>query len=95
MCKEANLFEDFIKIFYNYLHKNTSFYSLTDLFTQIIFFRFDDDESKNQKLYQLWKQAWLQLKGDDGDLFMNHVQLYIHKIIGKKVHNFAKFEISR
>jgi hypothetical protein len=95
LCKEANLFEDFIKIFYNYLHNNTSFYSLTDLFTQIIFFRFDNDDSKNEKLYQLWKQAWLQIKGDDGNLFMNHVRLYIHKIIGKKVHNFAKFEIAR
>ncbi len=95
-CKDVNLFEDFIKIFNNYLHSKTNlFYSLTDLFTQIILFRFDNDKSKNKKLYQLWKKAWFKLEGDDYPLFTNHVNIHVHRLLEKKVHNLDKFEAAR
>ena len=91
-CKELDLLNDFIKFFINYFFENHDIFSPTELFTQMIFFRFENDESKNEELLGLWKNAMVSLKGDDYNFFSNHVRTHLNKLVEKKVHDFAKFE---
>jgi hypothetical protein len=63
-CKEANLLEDYIKIFVKHFFERHEIFGYSELFSQMIFFRFDNDDSKNENLYFLWKNAMLSLKED-------------------------------
>ncbi len=94
-CKKSNLFDSFIKIFINYFFDRHDIFSYTELFTQMIFFRFENDNLKNEELWKLWKESMLSLDKHNGELFFNHVKIHINRVIEKKAYDFAKFEVAR
>ena len=79
----------------NYFFDKHEIFSYTELFTQMIFFRFKNDESKNEKLSDLWMTAMKSLDLENEEYFLNYIRNHINMIIEEKVHDFAKYEIAR
>jgi hypothetical protein len=93
-CKESDLLNNFIKFFINYFFENHAIFCPTELFTQMIFFRFDNDDSKNKKLWEIWKNALINLI-EKRNYFLNHVKLHINRVIEDRVHDFNRYEDAR
>jgi hypothetical protein len=94
-CKDSKLFYIFIEFLNKYLLCSHNINNQIDLFTKMIFLRYDNDDSKNEKLWDLWKNAMLNPEGENRKYFFNHVRTHINRLVEEKVHDFAKFEIIR
>jgi hypothetical protein len=93
-CLELNLFKDFIKWFVDYITEQTDFISYTKLFSQLVFYRYNSNESNNKKLWEFWKSALINTK-EKRNYFFNHIKLHIDRHIESKVHDFNRYEDAR
>jgi hypothetical protein len=93
-CDESGILGRFIKVFIDYFFDMHYILSYSELFTNMIFFRFKDDESNNKKLWEFWKTSVIKLE-DKRNLFFHHLKLYIDRFIEKKVRDFSKYENAR
>jgi hypothetical protein len=93
-CNESGLLVGFIKVFIDYFFDMHYIFSYTELFTNMIFFRFEVDDLNDKKLWDFWKISMIKL-GDKRNLFFHHLKLYIGRFIEKKVNDFSKYENAR
>ncbi len=93
-CTESNLLKEFTKCYVNYILEQPDLISYTELFSQMIFYRFDNDKSNNKNLWEFWKIALINLN-EKRNYFFNHIKLHIDRFIENKVHDFAKYEDAR
>ena len=88
------VFRRLIKIFINYFFKRHYIFSYSELFTNMIFFRFEGDHPNNRNLWTFWEICIDKLE-DKQDLFFHHLKLYIDRLVERKVHDFSEYEIAR
>ncbi len=93
-CNESGLLAGFNKIFIDYFFNMHHIISYSEIFTNMIFFRFKDDDLNNKKLWDFWKVSMIKLK-DKQNLFFHHIKLYVDRFVEKKVYYFSKYEDAR
>jgi hypothetical protein len=93
-CLESNVLKDFIKCYVDYILEQSDLLRYTELFSQMIFYRFYGNESNNKKLWEFWKNSLINLN-EKRNYFFNHIKLQIDRFIENRVHNFARYEDAR
>jgi hypothetical protein len=94
LCDESGFLDNFVKTYNKYYLDKHEIFSSAECFTQVILFRFEDDGSKNKKLWDLWKSALISL-GEHRNLFFNHLKTHFNSLVERMVNNFAKHEDAR
>ena len=91
VCNDSGLLGEFIKIFIDYFFNRHYILSYSELFTNMIFFKFEGDDSNNKKLWDFWMMSIAKL-GNDENLFFHHIKIYMNRFVEKNVHDFSKYE---
>ncbi len=95
-CKEEGLFEEFVNFYIQSFSTKTNQYiqNVNDLFTQMIFIKFDDNK-KNSLLFNNLKSSFDELDEKTKILFSNYVRLYINRLILREVKDYHEYELKR
>ena len=91
MCKDLNLFKDFVNslrnniIYYNEHIKNDN-----DFFTLMMLLR-TTSKKINKKLWQLWEKSFRALDSTQMMLIQYHLKVSIERIIENKIHSIGVY----
>jgi hypothetical protein len=96
ICKEKRLFDAFVTF---YIKSFTSgkirqIQNTNDLFTQMIFVKFEDDD-RNSILINIWKQSFDELDEYTRQLFSHYMKIYLNRTTLNEVIDFGKYEQKR
>lgn len=92
-CRKVGLFEKFAELYINnMIYNNYSIQNEIELFTQMIFSRYEKSEPENDQLWDLWQQVLRAMSPYEYELLIHHLKIHIGRQIVRKVHDFSIYE---